>query len=66
MFGQAVFALVDAGISNTDLGLVGYEVYPAEPSLEDVFVMLSRAQANQVPAARIARHKKVRKDRKSP
>ncbi len=66
MFGQAVFALVDAGISNTDLGLVGYEVYPAEPSLEDVFVMLSRAQANQAPAARSARHKKSAKDRKSP
>jgi ABC-type multidrug transport system ATPase subunit len=44
MFGQAVFALIDAGLSNADLGLEGNEVYPAEPNLEDVFVTLSRAQ----------------------
>ena len=47
MFGQAVYALVDSGLSNADLGLEGRDVYPAEPSLEDVFVTLSRAQPIQ-------------------
>jgi ABC-type multidrug transport system ATPase subunit len=44
IFGQAVFALVDDNESNIDLGLEGLEVRPAVATLEDVFVMLSRAQ----------------------
>jgi ABC-2 type transport system ATP-binding protein len=47
IFGQEVYALVDADRSLADLGLEGLEVHPAEPTLEDVFVGLSRAQANQ-------------------
>ncbi len=46
IFGQAIYALVDADRSNDDLGLKGVEIHPAEPSLEDVFVALSRAQSN--------------------
>jgi ABC-type multidrug transport system ATPase subunit len=46
MFGQAIFALIDAERSPPDLGLAGVEVHPAEPTLEDVFVALSRAQSN--------------------
>jgi hypothetical protein len=46
IFGQAVYALVDADRSLADLGLEGMEVHPAEPTLEDVFVGLSRAQAD--------------------
>jgi ABC-2 type transport system ATP-binding protein len=46
IFGQAIFALVDANCSAADLGVNGAEVRPAEPSLEDVFVALSRAQPN--------------------
>jgi ABC-2 type transport system ATP-binding protein len=44
IFGQAIFVLVDEGLSPTDLGLKNEEVHPAEPTLEDVFVTLSRAQ----------------------
>jgi ABC-2 type transport system ATP-binding protein len=44
IFGQAIHALVDAGYTALDLGLDGVEVHAAEPSLEDVFVALSRAQ----------------------
>ena len=47
IFGQAVHALVDADRSAPDLGLDGLEVRAAEPSLEDVFVTLSRAQASR-------------------
>lgn len=50
VFGQAVFALVDAGPSDTDLGLKGFDVRPAAASLEDVFVMLSKTRS-QSPAA---------------
>jgi ABC-2 type transport system ATP-binding protein len=46
IFGQAIHALVDADCSPDDLGLGDAQVRPAEPSLEDVFVALSRAQAN--------------------
>jgi ABC-type multidrug transport system ATPase subunit len=46
IFGQAIYALVDADRSLADLGLEGREVHAAEPTLEDVFVGLSRAQAN--------------------
>jgi ABC-2 type transport system ATP-binding protein len=45
IFGQAIYALVDAALSDADLGLEGAEVRPAEASLEDVFVALSRAQS---------------------
>jgi ABC-2 type transport system ATP-binding protein len=46
IFGQAVHALVDAQQVYAELGLEGLEVHPTEPSLEDVFVALSRAQQN--------------------
>jgi ABC-2 type transport system ATP-binding protein len=46
IFGQAIYALVDADRSLADLGLTGLEVHPTEASLEDVFVALSRAQVN--------------------
>ncbi len=46
IFGQAIYALVDENCSLADLGLDGMEVHPAEPTLEDVFVALSRAQTN--------------------
>jgi ABC-2 type transport system ATP-binding protein len=45
IFGQAITALVAADLSAADLGLEGAEVWPAEASLEDVFVALSRAQS---------------------
>src|SRR5437899_970897 len=45
IFGQAIRALIDADRSVAQLGLEGVEVREAEPSLEDVFVALSRAQA---------------------
>jgi ABC-2 type transport system ATP-binding protein len=44
LFGQVVHALIDADRHPTDLGLGGAEARPAEPSLEDVFVALSRAR----------------------
>jgi ABC-2 type transport system ATP-binding protein len=44
IFGQAINALVDDRLSLDDLGLSGMEVHPAEPTLEDVFVALSRQQ----------------------
>ena len=46
IFGQAINAMVDADRSLADLGLEGVEVHPAEATLEDVFVALSRAQSN--------------------
>jgi len=46
IFGQAVYAVVDADRSLAELGLEGMEVHPAEPTLEDVFVGLSRAQGD--------------------
>ncbi len=49
IFGQSVHALVDEARSPRDLGLEGYDVRPAEPSVEDVFVALSRAQSNGSP-----------------
>jgi ABC-2 type transport system ATP-binding protein len=48
IFGQAIHILVDEHVTVRDLGLEGLEgvkVHPAEPSLEDVFVTLSRLQA---------------------
>jgi ABC-2 type transport system ATP-binding protein len=46
IFGQAVYALVDADRTAAELGLDNVDVRPAEPSLEDVFVTLSRAEDN--------------------
>jgi ABC-2 type transport system ATP-binding protein len=46
IFGQAIHALVDADCSPAELGLGDADVHPAEPSLEDVFVALTRAQEN--------------------
>src|SRR5262249_38842988 len=48
IFGQSVHALVDADRSDDDLGLNGFEVRPGQPTLEDVFVTLSRAQSDAV------------------
>jgi ABC-2 type transport system ATP-binding protein len=45
IFGQAIFALVDENRTAAELGLTGIEVHPAEAMLEDVFVALSRSQA---------------------
>jgi ABC-2 type transport system ATP-binding protein len=44
IFGQAVRALVDADRTPAELGLQGAVLTPSEPSLEDVFVALARAQ----------------------
>ena len=47
IFGQAVFALVDDDRTPADLGLDPGQVRPAAPTLEDVFVTLSRAQMDK-------------------
>jgi ABC-type multidrug transport system ATPase subunit len=51
IFGQAVRALVDQTVAPAELGIdlegEGVQVMPAEPSLEDVFVALSRARGEQ-------------------
>ena len=44
VFGQAIHALVDAQRTPAELGLNGEQIHATEPSLEDVFVALSRAQ----------------------
>jgi len=44
IFGQAIHALVDTPYSKADLGLDQYQIRETEPSLEDVFVALARAQ----------------------
>jgi ABC-2 type transport system ATP-binding protein len=46
IFGQAIHALVETPYSPRDLGLDGYHIMETEPSLEDVFVTLARAQAD--------------------
>jgi len=46
IFGQSIHALADAGRTAADLGLSGEQVHVTEPSLEDVFVALSRKEAN--------------------
>lgn len=46
IFGQSIHALTQADLSPLDLGLQGAQVVVTEPSLEDVFVSLSRAQTN--------------------
>ncbi len=45
IFGQAIHALVDLERTPAELGLDGLSVRETEPSLEDVFVTLSRQQA---------------------
>ncbi len=45
IFGEAIHALVAEDRTATDLGLDERQVRPADPSLEDVFVALSRAQS---------------------
>jgi len=45
IFGQSIHALVDADRSLEDLGLNGLDVHATEPSLEDVFVAISRARS---------------------
>ena len=44
IFGQAIHALVDAPYSQSTLGLDQHPIRETEPSLEDVFVSLARAQ----------------------
>jgi ABC-2 type transport system ATP-binding protein len=46
IFGQSIHALVDAEKSLAELGLEDAKVQPTEPSLEDVFVTLAKAQSN--------------------
>jgi ABC-2 type transport system ATP-binding protein len=46
IFGSSIHTLVDAQVTPADLGLRDEQVLPTEASLEDVFVSLSRAQAN--------------------
>ena len=46
IFGEAIHALVAEDRTPAELGLDAMQVRPAEPSLEDVFVALSRAQGN--------------------
>jgi ABC-2 type transport system ATP-binding protein len=43
IFGQSIHALADADRTAADLGLSGVQVQVTEPSLEDVFVALSRS-----------------------
>jgi ABC-2 type transport system ATP-binding protein len=45
IFGQAIHVLVDEHLRPSDLGLEGMSVRQTEPSLEDVFVTLSRRAA---------------------
>jgi ABC-2 type transport system ATP-binding protein len=45
IFGQSIHALVDADESLDNLGLNGLDVHATEPSLEDVFVAISRARS---------------------
>jgi ABC-2 type transport system ATP-binding protein len=45
IFGQSIHALVEKDRSMAELGLEKSKVLDAEPSLEDVFVTISRAQA---------------------
>ncbi|HTU23881.1 MAG TPA: ABC transporter permease, partial [Pirellulales bacterium] len=51
LFGQAVFALIDDNLTDAELGVPSHDVVPAEPTLEDVFVTLSRARNGDGPAA---------------
>ncbi len=44
IFGQSIHALVTHDLTPADIGLAAAHVQPTDPSLEDVFVALSRAQ----------------------
>jgi ABC-2 type transport system ATP-binding protein len=44
IFGQSIHALIEYRVSLKDLERLGARVRPTEPSLEDVFVTLARAQ----------------------
>jgi ABC-2 type transport system ATP-binding protein len=48
IFGQTIHALADVNESPADLGLTAEQVQATEPSLEDVFVALSRKEAKSV------------------
>ncbi|MFO0911096.1 MAG: ABC transporter ATP-binding protein [Isosphaeraceae bacterium] len=50
IFGQAIHALIGADLPLDSLDIGDAVVRPTEPSLEDVFVALSRAQQDQRPA----------------
>jgi ABC-2 type transport system ATP-binding protein len=45
IFGQAIHALVDAERPPADFEMAGVDVRPTQPTLEDVFVSLTRAQS---------------------
>ncbi len=52
IFGQSIHALVEQGRTPAELGLESARVMEAEPSLEDVFVTISRAQGMGSPNTR--------------
>jgi ABC-type multidrug transport system ATPase subunit len=52
IYGQAVHAIVASDVAPSALELGDAVVRPAEPSLEDVFVQLSRAQQDTMPTDR--------------
>src|SRR5262249_43468838 len=47
IFGQTIHALTEADCNLDDLAQLGYRIRPTQPSLEDVFVALSRAAADR-------------------
>jgi hypothetical protein len=49
IFGQSIHALAESDRSPADLGVGAARVVETEPSLEDVFVTLSRAQGMAGP-----------------
>src|SRR5262249_23156023 len=51
LFGQTIHALAQQDCSPADLGLAPEQVLDTEPSLEDVFVTVSRAQQQGEGAA---------------
>jgi hypothetical protein len=51
IFGLTVHALVSADCTPADLGLEDMDVRPGQPTLEDVFVTLSRAAEEKAVAA---------------
>lgn len=53
IFGQAIYVLVNEGCSPSELGLRSdVQVHAAEPTLEDVFVALSRARERETQLAK--------------
>lgn len=52
IYGQSIYTLVDNDADLSGLGLEALDVREAEPSLEDVFVRLSRAQSDQLEISR--------------